>query len=147
MSDLPRAIYTDLTGIRLAKPRPPAPVPALRLVEPLATPPVEISSIAGVHDAELLRLLNGAGLPGESAALVHRRKEHEIGALFATLSIADADALHHRLATPRAGDGVAAQFGRLAFERRERLLAFLADARRRETIAMARRPRLAAGAR
>jgi len=146
MSDLPRAIYTDLTGIRLARPRVP-PAPALRLVEPIAAPAAEISTSDSEHDAEIIRLLSTPALPGESAELFHRRKEQLLGALFATLSIAEADALHHRLASPRVGDSVAAQFGRLAFERRERLLAFLADARRRETIALARRPRLAAGAR
>ena len=57
-------------------------------------------------------------------------------------NVAEAEALHERLSTtPRADDRVAAQFGRLVLERRERLLAFLGDARRREAIENARRPR------
>lgn len=65
-------------------------------------------------------------------ALAFRRKEHALGALFATLSVMEARALHARLSNPRPGDAVAARFATLVIERRARLLGGLAGARRRE---------------
>ena len=49
----------------------------------------------------------------------------------AALPIFDQRALHARLANPRGGDLLAARFSALPRERRDRLLAFLADTRRR----------------
>ena len=149
MSELPRSIYLDLTGIRIAKPGlAPAEAPALRLVDP--SPPVAALPTSVVaapigkldRDPEILAVLAATALAGESTDAFHRRKEHLLGALFAALGASEAEALHERLsATSRGDDRVAAQFGRLVVERRERLLAFLADARRREAIENARRPR------
>jgi hypothetical protein len=69
---------------------------------------------------------------GETIELCFHRKEHELGALLAELSVADARAMHRRLSRdPAPGDELAVQFGRLKIERRRRLLEFLADARRR----------------
>lgn len=146
MSDQPRSIYLDLTGIRIAKPaRPPADAPVLRLVDPappIAALPRSVVNAQLASDAEILGVLATPAVAGESTDAFHRRKEHLLGALFAALGAAEADALHERLSTtPRADDRVAAQFGRLVHERRERLLAFLGDARRREAIENARRPR------
>lgn len=148
MTDLPRAIYLDLTGIRLAKPRMtgeaipvPAAPPVLRLVPPLA-PVIQ----ATPSDGPLLALLELAARPGESADAHHRRKEQAIGELFAQLTVEESDALHQRLTASGADDPVVALFGRLVVDRRERLLAFLRGARRRAVIEAARRPRVAAGA-
>lgn len=149
MSELPRSIFLDLTGIRIAKPAlRPADAPVLRLVDP--TPPIAALPRSVVtppiceldRDAEILAVLATPSVASESTDAYHRRKEHLLGALFAALGAAEADALHGRLSTtPRADDRVAAQFGRLVLERRERLLAFLGDVRRREAIKNARRPR------
>lgn len=69
----------------------------------------------------------------------HRMKEHEIGELFAKLTVMESWTLHKRLSNPSAIDDLASAFGRLILERRARLLAFLGDARRRAAIAQAKR--------
>ena len=90
-------------------------------------------------DTRLLAILASGPGHGETLDAAFRRKEHELGALFATLDVAASRALHRRLTLPADDDLVAARFGQLISNRRARLLAFLADARRREAIAMARR--------
>lgn len=107
-----------------------APEPGLA-AEPVADP-------GGEFDARLLGILAGGPADGETLDAAFRRKERELGALFATLDVATSRALHRRLSISADGDVVAARFGRLVSERRARLLAFLADARRREAIARAR---------
>lgn len=77
-------------------------------------------------------------LDGESSAVAHERKEAELKSLFATLTIAESRALHRRLASMPEGDELAASVARLIPARRARLLAFVADARRREAIARSR---------
>jgi hypothetical protein len=74
---------------------------------------------------------------GETIEVAFRRKEQALVSLFAALGPRDALALHARLSSPREGDALAARFARLVRERRDRLLAFLADARRREAVAAA----------
>jgi hypothetical protein len=74
---------------------------------------------------------------GETAQLGYLRKECELRAAFAALPVSTARALHARLASPRAGDTLAAKFSGLVVERKQRLLVFLADARRREAFAVA----------
>ncbi len=76
---------------------------------------------------------------GETAAAGFARKERELCAVLVQLSIQEARAVHQRLASPKVGDVLAEKFGRLTIERRTRLLAFVADARRREAVAAARR--------
>ena len=90
-------------------------------------------------DAALIAILDSQLLPGETAAVGFHRKEVELGNAFAKLTVLESRALHARLANPRSGDALAEKFSRLTAERRARLLAFLADARRREAIATARR--------
>ena len=63
-----------------------------------------------------------------------KQKEHDLGALFARLSVPESRALHKRLCNPATDDRLAHAFSRLVTERRGRLLTFLADARRREAI-------------
>lgn len=84
--------------------------------------------------ASLHAILVAPLAPGETALHGFARKEHELRAIFAALAPCDALALHRRLANPVPGDALAGAFGRLVVERRHRLLAFLADARRRAAL-------------
>jgi len=92
-------------------------------------------TIASSHDASLLAILASPLRLGEPAMLGFLRKEAELRAAFAALTAPDARALHGRLANPRPGDTLAAKFAGLVVERKQRLLSFLADARRREALA------------
>jgi len=74
----------------------------------------------------------------ETTRVAFQRKEHAIAMLFAKLTVSDARILHRRLTIPSDGDAIASRFALLIAERRARLIAFLADARRREVVAMAR---------
>lgn len=91
--------------------------------------------VSGASDAALLAILDAPLAPGETALAGFRRKEHALGNAFAALSIIEARALHLRLANPRAADALATRFARLTIERKNRLLTFLADARRRAALA------------
>lgn len=105
----------------------------------IAREPEEVGTAEPIDlDAQLLAILSAGPALGETIEAAFRRKEHELGALFATLDVTTSRALHRRLSRPAEGDLVAAQFGRMVSERRARLLSFLADARRREAIAQAR---------
>ncbi|HEU0036389.1 MAG TPA: hypothetical protein VFQ53_37510 [Kofleriaceae bacterium] len=86
-------------------------------------------------DPPLLAILEAPLALGETAAAGFARKEHELGNAFAQLSILEARTLHARLANPKTGDALAERFSRLTSERRNRLLAFLGDARRRAAVA------------
>ena len=90
-------------------------------------------------DSRLLAILDAPLAPGETAMAGFARKEAELHAVLATLRAIDARALHARLSRPATSDLLATSFARLTSERRARLLTFLADARRREAIAAARR--------
>jgi len=90
-------------------------------------------------DARLIAILDAPLALGETAAVGFARKEHELGAAFAALSVLESRAMHARLSTVKQGDELAHKFARLTVERRGRLLNFLADARRREALAIGRR--------
>lgn len=92
---------------------------------------------ASSNDATLLGVIEAPLEPGETAREGFLRKEAELRAAFAQLPTMEQRALHARLANPRPGDQLAERFGRLTVERRTRLLTFLADARRREALALA----------
>ena len=116
--------------------------PRRRAARAVAAVPEPVASSAhGALDGDTEReLLDILGAPATGTARgAFRLKEHAVGAVFARLSPLQARALHHRLANPAEGDALAAAFGRLVAERRVRLLAFLADARRRAAIEAARR--------
>jgi hypothetical protein len=85
-------------------------------------------------DGRLIAILDAPLVAGESAHVGFQRKEHELGAAFAALSVLDARNLHVRLASCKPGDTLAHKFARMTLERRGRLLNFLADARRREAL-------------
>jgi len=86
-------------------------------------------------DPELIAILDAPLHAGETAAAGFARKERELGAAFAKLTILAAYALRKRLANPLRDDVLAEKFARLTVERRNRLLQFLADVRRRAALA------------
>jgi len=92
---------------------------------------------AGLDDA-LVRIL-GSSVAGETIAMTFERRERELIAVLGALTVTEARAVHARLARPRASDAVATAFTRLVADRRGRIVAFLADARRREALALAAR--------
>ena len=89
-------------------------------------------------EAEIAAVIDAPPLPGEQLAAAFRRKELTLGDLFARLTVAEARELHRRFTRSVADDVLAVRFNRLVSERRARLLAFLADARRREALQQAR---------
>jgi len=100
-------------------------------------PAREVGTLDAAIERELLQILR-APASGTVRQAFHD-KEHALGAVFARLPLQEARVLYHRLANPADGDVLAEAFARLVFERRVRLLAFLADARRRAAIDQARR--------
>jgi len=66
--------------------------------------------------------------------LAFLRKEAALMELFDRLTITDAHELRRRLLLGLPGDQIAARFAGLIVERRQRLLAFLAGARRRAAL-------------
>ena len=90
-------------------------------------------------DAQILAVLDAPPALGETLEAAFRRKERELREVFARVSVNEARALHRRLSNPTVGDAVAARFSRLLVDRQSRLLVFLADARRREALAIASR--------
>jgi hypothetical protein len=93
-----------------------------------------IAIVASPIDHLVIDVLASAPEPGETIDAAYRRKERDLGQLFASLTRAEASVLHRRLSDPDPGDGVAAAFARLVVDRRTRLLAFLAEAPRREHL-------------
>ena len=114
------------------RPGPPRPTPCA--AAPVAAPPPPPPPSP---DAAPLAVLDSPPDYGETIDQAFRRKEHALLSAFASLSPRDCAALHARLSAAREGDALAARFARLVRERRDRLLAFLADARRREAFAAA----------
>lgn len=148
MTRSPRSIYRDIDLARDARPRSgtAAVAQSLRLVPPAApspAPPVTESieppaELRGSRDGEIVAVLDAPARFGESADALYRRKERELGALFATFPTADALALAKRFTAAAPGDLLSAQFSRLVIERRQRLIDFLTDAKRREVRQCAR---------
>jgi hypothetical protein len=95
--------------------------------EPDYTPPPIDTS----RDAPLVAILDAPLLAGETISVGFTRKEAELRAALATLEPQVARAMFRRFCNPQAHDALAARFMRLTIDRRARLLAFLADARRR----------------
>jgi hypothetical protein len=86
-------------------------------------------------DTAILSILDVPVGTGETIALAYQRKEAALLNVFAALDVNTSRVMHARLSLPRAGDTVAERFGRLTMDRRGRLLAFLADVRRRHALA------------
>ena len=128
MQETPAPLFTPM------RKRGPIPSGTTLEYEPPPSPPPPPAPPA-IDDAPLLAILDAPLLAGETAAAGFTRKERELAAAFAQLSVLAARGLHMRLANPRQGDALAEKFARLTIERRTRLLDFLADARRRAAIA------------
>jgi hypothetical protein len=109
----------------LANPAPANPPPAK---------PVEASAWSASVDVALIAILEAPLHAGETVALGFARKEAELRHVLATLSIVESRAMQLRLSRPKDGDPLTKAFLRLTGERRERLLNFIADARRREAL-------------
>lgn len=90
-------------------------------------------------DLRIIEAICGSSADGRSAYAIFREKEQQVAAIFAALSLSQAQALHRRLTLPASDDPVVAAFARLTRERRDRLVQFLADARRRAAQARPRR--------
>jgi len=86
-------------------------------------------------DLALIAILEAPLHAGETVALGFARKEAELRHVLASLSIFESRALKTRLSCPKDGDPLPKAFMRLTAERRERLINFIADARRRESLA------------
>jgi hypothetical protein len=86
-------------------------------------------------EPELVTILQEERRSGERISDFFRRKEHALGALFARLPVVEARELYRRFANLAESDPLARLWTRMISERRDRLLAFLADARRREARA------------
>ena len=78
-----------------------------------------------------MAVLSSRVSPGETHRDFNDRKERQFAALLDRLTVIDALALHKRLASPRPDDALARAFSGLVVERRNRLLAFIGDTRRR----------------
>jgi hypothetical protein len=87
------------------------------------------------YDAALCAICETPVHGHETAAVGFARKEAELRAAIAALSILDARELYARLSASFDGDDVVAAFARLTPERRARLIAFAGDARRRAALA------------
>lgn len=83
-------------------------------------------------ETEIIAALDAPQLAHETLDAAFRRKEHELGAVFARLNPADSLALERRLNLALAGDPIAARFARLVAPRRHRLVSFLFEMRRRQ---------------
>lgn len=109
----------------------------------VARPPAGIGELA--LEAELLAAIQRR--PEGTAHDGHARKEQEVDALLRRLGVADSRALIARITRRSPHDALAGAFHTLAPDRRERLVATLQGAARREVQAgeAARRAALAAG--
>jgi hypothetical protein len=117
----------------------PQPVPDRIVLGPprlasVPAPPPEKS----IED-RLIAILESPPHAHEMIAAGFARKEAELGNVLATVELDVARALHKRLTTVTADDRLVAAFNRLTADRRQRLIVYLADARRRAAISTARR--------
>ena len=80
---------------------------------------------------EIIAVLEEPRSPDEQYAVAFRRKEHQLGELFAALNASDSLELQRRLRVRVPTDLLAALFSQLTVERQARLLAYLMSTRRR----------------
>jgi len=93
-----------------------------------------IGSIPQELETKLLSVLHRPRGIDESHAESNANREAELRALFAELDVTRAFHLRRRLEMARAGDPLWSSFQRLVADRRQRLLRFLGDARRRSVL-------------
>lgn len=115
---------------------------SVRIAAVTASPPPQpqhrglAAPVCVTLDTILLEILDAPLPPGHNAASGYNLKEEALGAVMSRLSLDECRTLYKRLATPVDGDELAAKFtSRLVGERRNRLLVFLANARRRQVLA------------
>ncbi len=124
----------------------PSDSPALRVVpvEEIpnpSVPPTDVpfkiswSPLSAELETAIVTVLRSPAPAGVSAHTAFHDKEHALGTIFASLPVCDAMALHRRLTIPAADDPVVKDFARLTRDRRDRLVRFLGDARRRAALA------------
>lgn len=111
---------------------------ALARSKPTPTAAASLRTAAAI-DAELIAILDTPLLLDETALVGYARKEAAMLQILASLTVAESRALHARLVVAKPGDPLVDKLARFTTERRTRLIHFLADARRREAIAAARR--------
>lgn len=87
---------------------------------------------------EILSVLGAVPEPGERIAIAFRPKEEELIVFLAHLSVLDSMRLHRRLTLSLDRDPVVTRFGRVIAERGAPFMSFLAGARRREAVRVAR---------
>lgn len=98
-------------------------------------------AVQRVADEELLLGILGASAPGRSIHEHFASLERALLAVLGSMSLADTRILRRRLARGAIHDPLAEKISRLKSERRERILAFLREAPRRQaTTGAARRP-------
>ncbi len=135
-----RAAIKALSELRLVEAATPIRPAALAGARPAGgSPPPRspgpvVPAAPSATERALLEVLARPAVPGETIDATFRRKEDDLAALLATLPLAEARALHRRLANPVAADELATRFQRLTAERRGRLLSILLDARRRDAV-------------
>jgi hypothetical protein len=133
----PRPRRTDSGGVQTTVIATPV-VSILRSSEPATSPP-KAQTIGPSLEQRITDIIQEAPPPAETLEMTFRRKEQALREVFSTLSVVESRALHRRLTLASSTDPLVKTFGRLVAGRRERLLAFLADVRRREAIAGARK--------
>ena len=104
------------------------------MLAPTTSEPPRALPTSGRHDDVFFAILNAPLQPGETVMHGYARKEQELRHAFAALPVLDARELYDRLSACRPGDLLAARFAGMVVERRSRLLAFLAGARRRAAV-------------
>ncbi len=101
---------------------------------PGAAPTAQLAPLSIPGEDVMIAAIERPVDPYEGHRAGNERRERELMSLFGALTVGQAGELRRRLTSQRPGDALAASFQRLVVERRGRLLAFLADARRREAL-------------
>jgi len=83
-------------------------------------------------EAAILQALPRPLAPGEGHQIGNANRERELLELFANLDVMQSHHLGRRLDLDRPSDALAQAFRRMTIDRRGRLRAFIADARRRQ---------------
>jgi len=98
--------------------------------------PVKLAWRRVSAEDQILAVLEAPREAGKQLDATFRRKEHQLGKIFARLSAVDSIELQRRLDLVLPEDVLAARFKRLTSDRRARLIAFLMSARRRFAVAV-----------
>ena len=93
------------------------------------------------HELEtrIIAILEEPAAPGELASDVFQRKEDALWNLFTTVPAVAAFSLHRRLTIAHPDDDLSNRFQRMVVDRRNRLLDYLGDPRRRAALEASQR--------